>query len=46
MIEVKNIVKKFDERVVLKDISFKVEKGETLAVVGVSGAQMSMPEQG
>jgi len=41
MIEVKNIVKKFDERVVLKDISFKVEKGETLAVVGVSGSGKS-----
>ena len=41
MIEVKNICKKFDEKVVLKDISFNVQKGETLAVVGVSGSGKS-----
>ena len=41
MIEVKNISKKFDEKVVLKDISFKVNSGETLAVVGVSGSGKS-----
>ena len=41
MIKVKNICKKFDEKVVLKDISFNVQKGETLAVVGVSGSGKS-----
>ncbi len=41
MIEVKNIYKKFDDKEVLNDISFKVEKGETLAVVGVSGSGKS-----
>ena len=30
MIEVKNICKKFDEKEILKDISFKVNSGETL----------------
>ena len=41
MIEVKNIYKKFDEKEVLKDISFKVNSGETLAIVGVSGSGKS-----
>ena len=34
MIEVKNICKKFDEKEVLRDISFKFNSGETLAIVG------------
>ena len=41
MIEVKNIYKKFDEKEVLKNISFKVNSGETLAIVGVSGSGKS-----
>ncbi|MCQ2957422.1 MAG: ATP-binding cassette domain-containing protein [Candidatus Gastranaerophilales bacterium] len=41
MIEVKNICKKFDNREILKNISFKVESGETVAVVGVSGSGKS-----
>lgn len=41
MIEVKNIYKKFDEKEVLRDISFKVNSGETLAIVGVSGSGKS-----
>ena len=40
-IEVKNLTKAFDERKVLDDISFKVEDGETLAVVGFSGSGKS-----
>ena len=40
-IEVKNLTKIFDERKVLDDISFKVEDGETLAVVGFSGSGKS-----
>jgi len=41
MIEVKNIYKKFEDKEVLKDISFKVNSGETLAIVGVSGSGKS-----
>ena len=41
MIEVKNICKKFDEKEILNDISFKVNSGETLAIVGVSGSGKS-----
>lgn len=40
-IEVKNIVKTFGERRVLDDVSFKVNDGETLAVVGFSGSGKS-----
>ena len=41
MIEVKNICKKFEQKEILRDISFKVESGETLAIVGVSGSGKS-----
>lgn len=40
-IEVKNLVKTFDERRVIDDVSFKVEDGETLAIVGFSGSGKS-----
>lgn len=40
-IEVKNLIKTFDERRVIDNISFKVEDGETLAVVGFSGSGKS-----
>lgn len=40
-IEVKNLVKKFDEKVVIDDISFKVADGEVLAIVGFSGSGKS-----
>lgn len=40
-IEVKNLTKAFDKRKVLDDISFNVEDGETLAVVGFSGSGKS-----
>ncbi len=41
MIKVENLVKKFDDKTVLNDISFEVKDGETLAVVGFSGSGKS-----
>lgn len=41
MIKVCNLVKKFDDKVVLNDISFEVKEGETLAIVGFSGSGKS-----
>ena len=40
-IEVKNLVKSFGDKNVINDISFKVNDGETLAVVGFSGSGKS-----
>ena len=40
-IEVKNLIKKFDDRAVINDISFKVDDGEILAIVGFSGSGKS-----
>ena len=40
-IEVKNLVKTFGEKRVIDDVSFKVDDGETLAVVGFSGSGKS-----
>lgn len=41
MIKVKNLIKKFDEKTVLNDITFEVKDGETLAIVGFSGSGKS-----
>lgn len=41
MIEVRNLVKTFEDKIVLKDISFNVKDGETLAIVGFSGSGKS-----
>ena len=56
MIEFKHIVKKFGDRTILKDISFKVEPGQICFVLGTSGTGKSVllknivgllrPEQG
>ena len=40
-IEVKNLVKTFEDKVVINDISFKVNDGEVLAIVGFSGSGKS-----
>lgn len=41
ILEVKNLTKKFDDNEVLKDVSFDLKKGETLAVIGSSGSGKS-----
>ena len=40
-IEVKNLIKAFGDRTVINDISFNVNDGETLAIVGFSGSGKS-----
>lgn len=40
-IEVKNLTKSFDDRKILDDISFKVEPGKILSIVGFSGSGKS-----
>ena len=41
MIEVKDLHKTFKQQEVLKGISFKVEKGETVSIIGPSGSGKS-----
>lgn len=40
-IRVKNLVKKFDDKTVIDNVSFKVKDGEVLAIVGFSGSGKS-----
>ena len=40
-IEVKNLIKEFGEKRIIDDVSFKVDDGETLAIVGFSGSGKS-----
>lgn len=40
-IEVKNLIKKFGDKTIINDISFKVGAGEILAIVGFSGSGKS-----
>ncbi len=41
MIEFKKVTKSFDEDVVLKDVSFRITRGETKIIMGVSGSGKS-----
>ena len=41
MIRLKNVSKRFGEKVALKDISLTIEKGETVAIIGASGSGKS-----
>ena len=41
MIEVKNLYKSFDEKGVLSDINFSLQRGQAVAIVGKSGAGKS-----
>ena len=41
MIRLKNVSKRFGEKVALKDISLMIEKGETIAIIGGSGSGKS-----
>ena len=41
MIEFLNVCKSFDEESVLKNVSFKIERGETKIIVGESGSGKS-----
>ncbi|MBK7872648.1 MAG: ATP-binding cassette domain-containing protein [Saprospiraceae bacterium] len=38
MIEVRNLTKRFDEAIAVDNLSFKVETGQTLALIGSSGS--------
>jgi len=41
MIEFRNVYKSFDEESVLKDVSFRIERGETKIILGESGSGKS-----
>ena len=42
MIEIKNIHKTFGERTILRDLSFKINEGESVAIIGQSGVGKSV----
>ena len=42
MIEIKNIYKTFGERTILRDLSFKINEGESVAIIGQSGVGKSV----
>ncbi|MBQ1288504.1 MAG: amino acid ABC transporter ATP-binding protein, partial [Erysipelotrichaceae bacterium] len=38
MLEIRNIEKSYGKKKILKDISFELEKGQTLSIIGSSGS--------
>ncbi|RKY34756.1 MAG: ABC transporter ATP-binding protein, partial [Candidatus Omnitrophota bacterium] len=42
MIEIKNVYKSFDSQYVLKGVDLKINKGETLVIIGRSGCGKSV----
>ena len=42
MIEVKNLIKSFSEKIILSDISFSIPHGQIVAIVGRSGVGKSV----
>ena len=41
MIEFRNVSKSFDEKTVLNDINFRIDKNEIVSIIGTSGAGKS-----
>ena len=41
ILEVKNLTKKYNDNEVLKNVSFEVEEGKTLVILGASGSGKS-----
>ena len=41
ILEIKNLMKSFDKTEVLKDVSFSMEPGEVVSVIGSSGSGKS-----
>ena len=42
MIKIENISKSFGEKIILKNISFEINKGDSLAIIGQSGVGKSV----
>ena len=42
MIEIKNLSKSFDNKIILKNISFSINDGECIAIIGESGIGKSV----
>ena len=42
MINISNISKSFDNRVILEDISFSIKNGDKIAIIGQSGIGKSV----
>ena len=42
IIEIRNLTKKFNEKIILKNINFDLHEGESLAIIGASGSGKSV----